>query len=123
MINTNRIVPVTKSDLLSMIYLVYAIIADNATLDDVISANNAQGDFTSGTNSKVYLANEPLRSCNFANGVTAGTVYFIPAYDYQGFTTNGSKPTMAGAEVDPDGVTYYKAVLSSGTVTISKIGA
>ncbi|MBQ2581070.1 MAG: hypothetical protein II574_05520 [Ruminococcus sp.] len=123
MINTNRVVPMEKTDLLSMIYLVYAIIADNATLDGVISASGAGGDFTSGTNNKVYFADEPLRSCNFASGVTAGTVYFIPAYDYQGFTTNGSKPTMAGAEVDPDGVTYYKAVLSSGTVTISKIGA
>lgn len=123
MINENRVIPITKIDLLSMILTAFAIASESATLDGTLNADNANGDFTVSVNSKTYLASEPVKTVNFAAAATAGTVYFIPGYNYEGFKLSGTATVTAGVEVDADGVTLYKAVLSSGTVTISKVGA
>jgi hypothetical protein len=48
-------------------------------------------------------------------------VYFVPAYDFAGFAKTGATITESG-DVDADGHTLYKAVLSSGTVTYTKVG-
>jgi hypothetical protein len=58
-----------------------------------------------------------------AAAATEGTVYFIAGYNYEGFKLSGTATETAGVDVDADSVTLYKAVLSSGTVTISKVGA
>jgi hypothetical protein len=123
MINQNRVVPVEKADLLSVYYTMFAIVSENATIDGALAADNANGDFTVSVNSKVYVASEPVKSVNFAAAATAGTVYFIAGYNYEGFKLSGTATETAGVDVDADSVTLYKAVLSSGTVTISKVGA
>lgn len=123
MINTDRIVPVTAIDLLSL----YAVIlkqdtTNNSSLAKLAASN--PGIFTQSTNSAVAIAAEPVKTLNFASGVTAGTVYFVAAYDYVGFSINGTAETPAGGSdtVVADGRTLYKAVLSSGDITITKIG-
>lgn len=123
MINNSRVIPVTKSDLLSMIYLMFAVHTENATINGILAAADVEGSYTVSENNKVYVADAPVKTVNFAATATAGTVYFIPAYDYAGFKLAGAATVTAGANVDADGVTLYKAVLSSGTVTISKVGA
>lgn len=124
MINNARIVPVTQTDLLSLYGLMLAVAAAAAsgTAPEALAAADDTGDFTVATNSKTYIASEPVKSLNFGSGVTAGTVYFVAAYDYSGFSINGTATTTAGAEVQPDGRTLYTATLSSGTVTIAKVG-
>ena len=115
MINAERIVPVVKIDLISL-YSTILIAAG-------ISAEKVSGDeIQVKTNSKTYLADEPVKSIDFdatASSVSAGTVYFVPDFDFDKVTKDGTKVT---ATVDADGATLYKAVLDSGTVTVSKVG-
>lgn len=119
MINTARIVPVTATDLLTLYGLILKVGSINVT---ALAAADTAGNFTQTTNSATVLASEPVASLNFASGVTAGTVYFVPAYDYSGFSINGTATTTTGATVTADGRTLYSAALSSGTITIAKVG-
>lgn len=121
MINENRIIQVTKTDLLTLYGNILTIAGTSVS---AVSAVNANGDFVveaTGDAGNV-IANEPVKSVDFADGVTAAVVYFIPNYSYAGFSIDGTAVETAGAEVDPDGVTLYTATLSSSTVTIAKVG-
>lgn len=117
MINQDRIVPVTVTDLLTL----YGLILKVGSVDvSALEAKDTAGNFEVSDNSATLLANEPVGSLNFADGVSASTVYFVPAYDYAGFTINGGVATTG--DVEPDGRTLYKAELKSGSVTITKVG-
>lgn len=123
MINSNRIVPIQKADLISMYGLILLQNSNNSSLAK-LSAGEI-GEFQVKTNSAVLLADEPVVTCDFdatASSVSAGTVYFVAAHDYVGFSIDGTAVVTAGADVVADGVTLHKAVLSSGTITISKVG-
>lgn len=118
MINQDRIVPVTATDLITLYGLILKVGSINVTS---LSTTNTNGDFSVTTNSATLLANEPVATLDFASGVTSSTVYFVPSYNYVGFTKNGATVTQTGT-VEPDGRTLYKAELSSGSVTITKVG-
>lgn len=120
MINNDRIVPITAVDLLTMYGLVLAVGLDSAPTK--LDATDTAGDFSQTTNSATVLCSEPVKSFNFGSSVTAGTVYFIPGYDYAGFTKTGATLTNAGVDVVADGRTLYSATLSSGTLTFAKVG-
>lgn len=119
MINTNRVVPITAVDLISMYGLILLQDSNNSGLA-ALQANDVEGNFSCGTG--VKLAAQPVKSCDFT--ASSGTVYFVPDYAYEGFTVSESAATIADNDVEvvADGRTLYKAVLSSGTVTITKIG-
>ena len=119
MINTNRIIPIQKIDFLSMIGIVL-------TLDSVsytVAASDVDGNFTLTGTGDVgnVIANQPVQSLNFASGVTAAVVYFVVDYDYSGFSVAGVAVTPSGATVNADGISLYKATLSSGAVTIAAL--
>lgn len=122
MINKDRIVPIQKIDFLSLVGTVLGL---NGTSYSVLAAIDVEGDFEATGSGDVgtIVANQPVKSLDFKSGVTAGTVYFVAAYDYEGFKVAGSAATMGdgSATVSPDGITLYKAVLSSGEVTITAI--
>lgn len=118
MINNDRIVPVTTVDLISLYGLILKVGSVNVTS---LSASDVKGGFSVTDNSATLLANEPVATLDFASGVTSSTVYFVPSYNYVGFTKNGAAVTQTG-DVEPDGRTLYKAELSSGSVTITKVG-
>lgn len=118
MINTSRIVPVTNIDLLSLYGLMLKLASISVTALDSAGA----GKFIQATNSATVIASEPVTSFDFAATATAGTVYFVAASNYKGFTLAGTATETAGADVDPDSATLYSATLSSGTVTIAKVG-
>ena len=120
MINNDRIVPITKIDLISMYGLVLVMSLDSAPTK--LDAADTAGDFSQTTNSATVICSEPVKSFNFGSSVTAGTVYFVPALDYAGFTKTGATLTIAGATVEADGRTLYSATLSSGTLTFAKVG-
>lgn len=124
MINNDRIVPITVIDLISMYGLVLAAAAAAAsgTAPTKLDAVTTDGQFEQGTNSATVLCSEPVKSFDFAATATAGTVYFVPAFDYSGFTLAGVATATAGATVEADGRTLYTATLSSGTITIAKVG-
>lgn len=125
MVNNDRIVPIQKIDLLSM----YGTILTIANVSfAVIAAIDTLGDFsvTGSGAAGNKLANQPVKTLDFASGVTGGTVYFVPAYDFSAITVAGVVATidtdgLALADVVPDGVTLYKAVLASGEVTITAV--
>lgn len=117
MINSDRIVPVTKIDLLSLYGL---IIKARGTSVNAINANDVDGNFTQTANGTTF-ASQPVKSFDFGSSVTSATVYFVPAYDFKGFTKNGAAITETGT-VDKDSATLYVATLASGAVTYTKAG-
>ena len=117
MINANRIVPVMKTDLISLYSVILMQASGNSSLAK-LEADNVEGDFQIKTNSAVLIADQPVRSIDFdatASSVSAGTVYFVAAYDYEGFTIDGvaEEPADGSVDVEPDDSTLYKAVLAS----------
>lgn len=120
MINNDRIVPITVIDLISMYGLVLAMSLDSAPTK--LDATDTAGDFSQTTNSATVICSEPVKSFNFGEDVTAGTVYFVPAYDYAGFSIDGTATETEGATVTADGRTLYSATLADGAVTIAQVG-
>lgn len=125
MINTNRIVPVQKTDFLTLIGTVLTIANVSYT---ALEATTIEGAFsvTGSGSAGTFLANQPVQSLDFPSGVTGATVYFVPAFDFTGITVAGAAATFNSSYLDnddvlPDGITLYKAVLSSGTVTLTAV--
>ncbi len=121
MINANRIVPVQATDLITL----YAVIlkqdtTNNSTLAKVDAAT-AEGDFAITSASTPLICSEPAKTIDFAAAVTAATVYFVPTYDFAGFTLAGVAEVPTGT-IDADGSTLYKAVLATGDITVTKVG-
>lgn len=120
MINANRIVPVQATDLITLYGLILKQDSNNATLA-AAQAASAEGDFEIASASTPLLLAEPAKTVDIASGVSSATIYFVPAYNYEGFSLAGSAVTPTG-EVNADGCTLYKAVLASRAVTITKCG-
>lgn len=123
MINKERIVPVQATDLLSLYGLILKMDSNNSTLAK-LDALDVDGNFKVTSGSAPLLCSQPAETIDIdatASSVSSATIYFVPAYDYNGFTIDGSAVTPTGS-VDADGVTLYKAVLSSGAITITKVG-
>jgi energy-converting hydrogenase Eha subunit C len=122
MINNDRIVPIQKIDYLSMIGTILGL---HGTSYNVLGSLDTTGDFkVTGTgDAGNILANQPVKSLDFASGVTAGVVYFVAAYDFDAITVAGAAATMGSgsATVVADGITLYKATLASGEVTVSVV--
>ncbi len=120
MINKDRIVPVMKTDLLSLYSVILA--AASVTLTKA-NAKNALGEFAVATapGAGSLIAAEPVKHLDIAEGISALTVYFTPAESYEGFSLAGVDVETAGVDVEVDGGLYL-ATLSSSTITISKVG-
>lgn len=117
MINYDRIVPVTQVDLLTLYGNTMKLAGTTVT---ALEADEI-GTFVMSSGSGNVLANEPVKSFDFASGVTSAKLYFIPAYDFEGFKVAGSPVTPTG-DIIADGRTLYTATLASGAVTIAKVG-
>lgn len=122
MINNDRIVPIMKMDLLTMFGTILGL---HGTSYTVLASTDVEGDFsvTGSGAAGNKLANQPVKTLDFASGVTSGTVYFVAAYDYAGITVAGAGATIAdgSATVVADGATLYTAALASGEVTITAV--
>lgn len=123
MINTDRIVPVQATDLISLYGLIIKMSDQDGTYVP-FSADDVEGNFTVTNGENTLIANEPVATVDVAAAVSEFEMYFVPAYDYAGFTLNGAAATIADGsdEVEPDGRTLYYAALASGSVTILKVG-
>lgn len=121
MINTDRIVPVTATDLISLYGLILKQDTTNNSTLAAVQAVDAEGDFEITAAATPLIAAEPVKSIDIAEAVTSATIYFVPAYDYAGFSLAGTATTPTG-DVVADGRTLYKAVLATNAVTITKVG-
>ena len=119
MINKDRIVPSQKVDWLTMVGTMFAIAGTEYA---ALAASDIEGDFsvTGSGSAGIFLADQPVKTLDFPTEVTGATVYFVAAYDYTGMTIAGETATPTGG-VNPDGVTLYKAELSSGDITITAV--
>ena len=119
MINTDRIVPIEKIDRLSQIGETLTLIGTSFTK---LAASDVEGNFTvTGTgDAGTLLADQPVKTMNFADGTTAAVVYFIADYAFGGFSVAGTEVTATG-DVKPDGVTLYKATLADGALTVVSV--
>ena len=119
MINKDRIVPVQKTDLLSLIGTVLGLIGTSYT---VAKSPDVEGNFVIEADGAagVVLANQPVKSLNFADGVTSATVLFIADFDYTGFSIDGTAAEITGTVV-ADGVSLYKAVLADSAITVTAV--
>lgn len=118
MINTNRVVPVEKIDLISLYGLILQ--QSESTLAKV-SAATVDGQYSITAAATPLIADQPVQSMDFASGVSTATVYFVAGLNFTGFTINGAAVTPTGT-VNADGVTLYKAELGSGAITITQVG-
>lgn len=121
MINQDRIVPVLATDLLSLYGTMLSIANVSVT---ALQASGGIGEIELASGSGNFLCSEPVKDFNFGSGVTSATIYFIPAYNYKGFSKTGATITIAdnNVVVNADGSTLYKAVLSTNTLTVTKVG-
>lgn len=113
MINTDRIVPVTKIDLLSLYKTMLNVAGTEVT---VLPAETVDGIFVINEEG-VYIANQPVKRV-FVN--QDGVLYFVAAYDYEGFCANDVLIETGGIEVVADDATLYMATLDNGIITISE---
>lgn len=119
MINQNRIVPIQVMDLISMYGLILKVGGVSVT---ALTTTASDGTFTVASASGTVLANEPVKSLEITAG-TSAVIYFVPAFDYVGFTIAGTAVTTTGTAVVPDGRTLYKATLSGGNaIAIEQVG-
>lgn len=125
MINLDRVVPIQRMDLLTMIGTVLTI---GSVSYNVLASSDIEGDFsvTGSGSAGTFLANQPVQTLDFPSGVTGATVYFVADYDFEGITVAGAAATFNSSyldndDVQPDGCTLYKAVLASGTVTLTAV--
>ena len=118
MINTNRIAPIERLDVLTVYGTMMKLAGTSVT---AVSASTP-GVFTLTSGSGNVIADEPIKSMDLGASVTSITVYFVAAFDYEGFSLAGTKVATAGVDVVADGATLYTATLSGGTVTLAKAG-
>lgn len=122
MINTDRIVPVTKTDLVTL----YANILTIAGQTIAALQATAPGAFeiAEAPASGSLIAAEPVINLDIDADVSAVTVYFLAGYNFAGITIGGAAATLAdgSAEVEADDSSLYKAELATGEVTITKVG-
>ena len=118
MINKDRIVPVQATTLIDL----YALIL-NASGVSTLAAESAKNpaQFEIEAAATPLICDEPVAICDIAETVSAATIYFVPAYDYAGFTVGGEAVDVTGT-VEADGCSLYKATLASGAITIVKVG-
>ena len=123
MINNDRIVPVTATDLITLYGLILKQNSSNSSLA-ALNALDTDGTFKITSGSAPLLASEPVSTCDIdktASSVSSCTLYFVPAYDFKGFTVDGSAVTPT-VSVDADGRTLYKAEFATNAITITKAG-
>lgn len=125
MINKDRIVPVTATDLITLYsVLVGFMMQSNATLNK-IDPTTVDGvfEFVEATTGPVILS-QPAKEIKVASTVETVSFMFVPDYTFEGVTVDGvAMPVAEGsAAVEPDGYSFYGATVASGTVTYKKFG-
>lgn len=112
-INTNRIVPVTDLDLLTIYNM---ILNATGTTIAAIAPSGDMGHFTASAGNK--LCNEPVVTLNIT--AASGVVYFVAAHDFEAIKVNGTAVTPTGTVIT-DGCTLMSATISDGAVTVAAV--
>ena len=115
MVNKNRIVPITKTDLLTIYATMIGILALGGT-ETVLKPNDTDGDFNiDETFENLAICNQPVESLNFSSvalGGSVGTIFFVAAYNFKGISIDGLEPqykpgSLTNADIIKDSATLY----------------
>lgn len=117
MINNDRIVPITQTDLLSAYSTMLALAGTSFTK----ISGDKEGNFKLASDaSGNILCDAPVKSLDFSTA-SAAVVYFVGAYDFKEIIVNNAVVTPTGT-VSKDVATLQTATLATGAVTIAKVG-
>lgn len=119
MMNQNRIIPVTQSDLISL-YSVSLLLADDTIAQASVANADVPAVFDIADVSGKFLLDEPVKKVTVADGAEV-TLYLVAAYDFDGIYVAGSDEPLS-ADIDADGKSLFKVVIASGAATVSKVG-
>lgn len=117
MINNDRIVPIQRTDFLSLISVILGI----AGVTFTTIHSDVEGHFAIAGSSDAgnMLADQPVKALDFASA-TAGVVYCVFDFGFEGFKAAGAAVEAEG-EFKTDGITLYKVTLSSGDITVAAV--
>ena len=120
MVNNDRIVPVTNTDLLTLYALILQLQLKAEDEDLVVlQPKDTVGNFVADEEA-IYIASQPVKKAEFEDG--NGRLYFVAAFDFEGFTYNGESVSTTGETVEPNASTLYCAECEGGSVEITKVG-
>lgn len=128
MINKDRIVPVTATDLLTLFYTINSIAANGNKYVLATTSKIGVYDFQATGLANSIICSEPVKKMNIGLGFQ-GSIYFIPDYDFEGITYNGA-PAVFNSETDEiiaDGASCYLAFYDAdksavGVINFSAVG-
>jgi hypothetical protein len=123
MVNNDRIVSVTKTDLLTLYKSIFTI----ASVTTTILEATTPGVFSVTSAATAILCAEPVKTLDIdatASSISSATIYFLAAHDFAGFTIDKTAADPAEGSVTVNGGSgeLYKAVLATGAITITKLG-
>lgn len=125
MINKDRIVPVTKTDLLYLYATMLFIANDQRQVKGVDATGVGVFDLNAPEGDEALFCSEPVKSMN-VNITSSKTVniYFVPATDFEGVTINGKPADVSASsdEVIANGTVLYVLIVngSGGGVFIAR---
>lgn len=121
MVNNNRIVPVQKTDLLSLYATMLQVMlgmGETPTELKVLPSETVDGQFAV-TEAGTYIANQPVKTMSLpAEGTVS--VYFVADYDFDGFYVNDTKVEMDD-DIKTDATTLYIAGTNAGAVRVMAV--
>ena len=124
MINKDRIVPVVKTDLLS----VYGTMINlSGYTCNILKSSDIPGNFsvTGSGEVGVLFCDQPVKTLDFSADITDCVVYFVADYDFDGLTVDGAAPTFGEGYTNdtiiPDCTTLFRTLLNLGTVTVMAV--
>lgn len=131
MINKDRIVPVTATDLISLYSTI--IVQQNSSVKP-IDAIDVEGDFSlEGVTDNTLIASQPVKRLDVPSDASSTSFYFVADYEFEGIFINGVEVpvtvvTMGGyttnEDIKNDGCTLYLAQFSgsSTSMNVKKVG-
>lgn len=126
MINKDRIIPIQRTDFLSLLattLVATAIMASESyTKVGYAEAKDVEGNFvladveaTSGT---AVILNAPAKKIEADDMPSGCGFFFVPAYDFDGVYVDGVK---AEADIKADGISVYEIKYSGSDVAITPV--
>lgn len=120
MINSERIVPITKSDLLS-VFSVFLNLKFSDSAKFLKADGNADGVVEVGSMTNLWMASEPVKKIVFsADTVGFPPFFFVASYDFDGIYIGDEKSAISwdaastASEVEKNATSLYMATKVTG---------
>ena len=109
MINKNRIVPVTKTDLLTLYATMFMLSGQSNA--KTFKANDVEGNYDISEDDGQGFLDQPVKSIRFLNAPNNLSVFFVASYDFEGITLEGNPINWESEGLTPDDIVADGATL------------